>query len=63
VPTERQQSINNLVYRIGNNPRAVLGLIPMIETLAAFIDNMITLEVATPKYERQQNINTGSTEH
>jgi hypothetical protein len=35
----------------------------MIEALAAFIDNMITLEVATPKYERQLSINKGSTEH
>jgi hypothetical protein len=35
----------------------------MIEALAAFIDNMITLEVATHKYKHQQSINKGSTEH
>jgi len=39
------------------NPWAVLRLLPIIKGLASFIGNMDNVEVATPKYERQQSVN------
>jgi len=45
------------------NPRAMLRLIPIIEVLAAFIGNTIYVDVASPENDRQQSVNTASTEH
>jgi len=38
---ERQQSVNDLLYCIVYNPRAVLRHLPIIEVLAAFIGNLV----------------------
>jgi len=45
------------------NPWAVLKILSMIEVLAASIGNIVNDDVATPKYECQQNVNRVSTEH
>ena len=59
---ERQQSVNDFGCCILYNPRAILRLLPIIEVLAGFRDNMVNAVVATPKNERQQSVNRASTE-
>jgi hypothetical protein len=44
------------------NPRAVLWHLPIIEVLAAFIGNIVSVDTATPQNERQQSVNRASTE-
>jgi ABC-type transporter MlaC component len=46
-----------------NNPRAVLWHLPIFEVMAAFIDNMLNIDIATPKNVCQQSVNRASTEH
>jgi len=40
---------------------AVVWLLSIIKVLAAFIGNMVTVDVATPENERQQSVNRAST--
>ena len=37
-----------------DNPRALLQLLPIIEVLVTFIDNIINVNVASPETEHQQ---------
>jgi len=59
---ERQQSVNDFVYCILYNPRAVLQHLFIIEVLAAFIGNIGIVNTVTPRNERQPSVNTVSTE-
>jgi len=60
---ERQQSVNDFVCCILYNPTAVLGHFSKIEVLAAIIGNIVFVDTVTPQNERQQCVNTASTEH
>jgi hypothetical protein len=44
------------------NPRPVLWLVLIFGVLGTLIVNMIDIDVATPKYECQQRVNTAQTE-
>jgi hypothetical protein len=44
------------------NPKAVLRHLSIIEVLAAFTDNIVFVDTATPPTERQQSVNRASTE-
>jgi len=55
--TEHQQSINDFGYGILYNPTTVLRHLPIIEVLATFMGNMVSVDVATPQNERQQSVN------
>jgi len=59
---ERQQSVNDFVCCILYNPRAVLQHLSIIEVLAAFIGNIVFVNIITHQNERQQTVNTASTE-
>ena len=59
---ERQQSINDFGCCILYNPRAMLRLLPIFEVLAAFIGNIVNVDVASPENESQQSLNRVSTE-
>jgi hypothetical protein len=59
---ERQQSVNNFVCCILYNPRGVLQHLSIIEVLAAFIGNIVIVNIVTPRNERQPSVNTASTE-
>jgi len=59
---ECQQSVNKFGCCILYNPRAVLRHVPIVELLAAYIGNIMNVDVAAPENERQQSVNTGSTE-
>jgi hypothetical protein len=60
---ERQQSVNNFGCCILYNPRAVIRHLPIIEVLAAFIGNIVSVDTATPQNEHQHSVNELSTEH
>ena len=45
-----------------HNSRAVLWHLPIIEVLAAFIDNIMNVDVAAPENEGQHSINRVSTQ-
>jgi len=60
---ERQQSVNDFVCCILYSPRAVLWHLSIIEVLAAFIGNILSVDTVTPQNERQQSVNAPSTEH
>jgi len=59
---ERQQSVNDFRCCILYNPRAVLWHLCIIEVLAAFIGNIVNVDVAAPENEHQQSVNRASTE-
>jgi len=59
---ERPQSVNKFGCCILYNPRAVSWHLPIIEVLAAFIGNIVNVDVAAPEYEGQQSVNRASTE-
>jgi len=60
--TERQQSVNEFGCGILYNPRVVLRHLPIIEVLAAYIGNIVNVDVAEPENERRQSVNRASTE-
>jgi len=60
---ERLQSVNDFVRRILYNPRALLGHLSIIEVLAVVIGNILFVDIVSPQNERQQSVNTASTEH
>jgi len=71
---ERQQSVNDFVCCILYHAGAPLRHLSIIEVLAAFIGNIVNVDVASPdnqhqqsvnrpSRERQQTINRASTEH
>jgi len=59
---ERQQSVNDYVCCILYHPRAALRHLSIINILAAFIGNIVNVDVASTDNERQQSVNTASTE-
>jgi len=59
---ERQQSINDFGCCIFYNPRAVLRRLSVINVLAAFIGNMVNVNITTPDNQHQLSINTASTQ-
>jgi len=59
---ERQQSVNDFVFCILYNPRAVLQHLSIIEVLAAFIGNIVIINTVTPRNKCQPTVNTASTE-
>jgi len=59
---ERQPSVNKFGCCILYNPRAVLRNLPIIGVLAAFIGNIVNVDVPAPENERQQSVNRASTE-
>jgi hypothetical protein len=63
VENERQQSVNDFVCCILYNPTAVLRHLSIIEVLAAFIRNIVCVDTIAPQNERQQSVNSASTEH
>jgi len=58
---ERQQSVNDLVCCILDNPWAMLRRLLIIEVLAAFIGDIVCINTATPQTERQYSVNRAST--
>ena len=58
---ERQQSVNDFVFCILYNPRAVLQHLFIIELLAVCIGTIVCVNTATPQNERQKSINRAST--
>ena len=62
APTERQLSVDKFGCCILNNPREVLRHLPIIEVLVTFIGNIANVDVAAPENERQQCLNTASTQ-
>jgi hypothetical protein len=60
---ERQQSVNDFLYCILYNPRAVLWHLPIVEVLVAFTGNIVCVDIDIPQNERQQSVITSSTEH
>jgi hypothetical protein len=59
---ERQLSVNDFVCCMLYNPRAVLRHLSITEVWAAFIGNIVFVDTVTPRNERQQSVNTASTE-
>jgi hypothetical protein len=59
--TEYQHSINDLGQRIVYNLNGVLQCFPLTEVLTAVMGNIVHVDVATPKNDRQNSINRGST--
>jgi len=60
---ERQQSVNDFVCCTLYNPRAVLRHLCIIDVLAAFIGNIVCVDIVAPQNERQQSVNSASKEH
>jgi len=60
---ERQQSVNDFGCGILCHPRAVLRLLSIHDVLAAFIGNMVNVDVASPDTERQHSVNRASIEN
>jgi hypothetical protein len=59
---ERQQSINDFGCCILCHPRAVVRLLSIMKELAAFLGNMVNIDVASPNIERQQSGNRASSQ-
>jgi hypothetical protein len=57
-----QQSVNDLVCCILDNPRALLWHLPIIEELAVFIGNIVCIATATPHTKCQYSVYTPSSE-
>jgi hypothetical protein len=61
--TERQQSVKDFVCCILYHPVAALRHLSIIEVLAAFLGNIVHVNIASPVNEHQQSVNRASTEH
>ena len=59
--TECQQIVNDFGCCNLCNARAVLWHLPIIEVFATFRENMVRVDLATPKNERHQSISRVST--
>jgi hypothetical protein len=60
---QRHQTINNVECGILYNPRVLLRDLPRVEEVISFIWNIVCVDTATPQNERQQSVNSASTEH
>jgi hypothetical protein len=60
---DRQQSVNEFVCCILYSPWAVLQHVSKIKVLAAFTGNIVCVNTATPRNERQLSVNRESIEH
>jgi len=59
---EYQWNVNKFVCYIMYNPRAVIWYLSIIEVLAAFIGNIVLVDIVTPQNECQQSVDTAPTE-
>jgi hypothetical protein len=59
---EHQHFVNDFVYYILYNPKAVLRHLSRIEVFAGFLGNIVLVDTVTPQNEGQQSVNTASTE-
>ena len=60
---ERKQSVNNFVCCTLYNPRAVLRHLCIIKVFTAFIGNIVCVNTVAHQNDRQQSLNSASTEH
>jgi hypothetical protein len=59
--SEHHQRVIDFWWCILYIPRAVLWLVPTIGELGSFIVNMVNIDVATPKNECEQSVNSAQT--